>query len=228
MARRAGGDRERRDVRRTFVVTVVFMAVKSLLASRQAKGFVERRVGTRLRNGLYRPVYVLFSTAGGLLVLRQAYRQPHRVLYEARPPLRWLMRMGQLVSVVLTLETTRFLGLPFLGISQIRALVHGGQPELEPEAQGPPPERSGELSHRSFFAITRHPNNWFPTVFFILEPRMTNKRAVYTALMMLHVLLGSVHEEYRLQQQYGAAYARYKKVAPFFFSSSRSRQGGFR
>jgi len=217
------GPVQRKNLRRSLTITLAFMAVKSLLASEKSKAAAERLLGPRLRNGLYRPVYILYSSVGGVWILLLAYRRPHRVLYQTRPPLSWLMRVGQLASIALTLETTRFLGAGFFGIPQLRALLKGRQPEAEPEAQGPPPEDGGELSQRSFFGFTRHPNNWFPTVFFLLEPRMTDKRAMYTMLMTIHVLLGSVHEESRLRGRYGAAYDRYKETAPFLVSLSRKR-----
>jgi protein-S-isoprenylcysteine O-methyltransferase Ste14 len=44
---------------------------------------------------------------------------------------------------------------------------------------------------------------------------MTVNRAVLAALVTLYVVLGSMHEEYRLRATYGAAYERYRRVVPF-------------
>jgi protein-S-isoprenylcysteine O-methyltransferase Ste14 len=46
-------------------------------------------------------------------------------------------------------------------------------------------------------------------------PRMTANRAVLVALVALYVVLGSMHEEYRLRVAYGAAYERYRRAVPF-------------
>lgn len=212
---------ERGNLRRTFVVTLAFMAAKSLLASRQAKLAVERQFGARVRNGLYRPLYVAFSTVGGLLLVRMVYKGPHRILYDARPPLGWALRAGQAAALLLTFETIRTMGVGFMGVPQVKALAAGGRPEPEPEAQGPVPEATGELRNRSTFRFTRHPNNWFPMALFLLEPRMTDKRAVFSALAVVDVLLGSAHEEYRLRKAYGTAYDRYAAEVPFLVGRRR-------
>jgi protein-S-isoprenylcysteine O-methyltransferase Ste14 len=44
---------------------------------------------------------------------------------------------------------------------------------------------------------------------------MTANRAVLVALVTLYVVLGSMHEEYRLRAAYGAAYGRYRGAVPF-------------
>jgi hypothetical protein len=212
----------RRPRDRTTAVVVAFIVAKSVLASRQAKDLVERRLGARARNGLYRPLYILFSGVGAVLIVRKVYQGPHRVLYEVRPPFSWLMRAGQAACVVATMEATRVIGPGFFGAPQLKAFVGGGDPVAEPEAQGPGLEPDGELSSRTVFGLTRHPNNWFPTSIFLLEPKMTDKRAAFCALVALHGLVGSVHEEYRLKRAYGdAPYRRYMGKAPFLFGRRR-------
>jgi protein-S-isoprenylcysteine O-methyltransferase Ste14 len=44
---------------------------------------------------------------------------------------------------------------------------------------------------------------------------MTANRAVLVALVALYVVLGSVHEEYRLRAAHDAAYERYRRAVPF-------------
>jgi hypothetical protein len=215
----SSGRGSRGDVGRTFRISLAFIVAKSLLASKQSKDLTQRLFGPRARNGLYRPFYFIFSGVGAFLLVRMVYKEPYGVIYEVRPPFSWLMRAGQVACLLATLEATRIIGPGFFGGPQLKAFLTGGRPQAEPEAQGPPLERSGELSHRTVFGLTRHPNNWFPTSIFLLEPRMTDKRAVFCALTALHGLVGSVHEEYRLRAQYGAdTYDRYAKVAPFLFS----------
>jgi protein-S-isoprenylcysteine O-methyltransferase Ste14 len=49
-------------------------------------------------------------------------------------------------------------------------------------------------------------------------PRMTANRAVLIVLVALYVVLGSMHEEYRLRTVYGETYERYRRMVPFLIS----------
>jgi protein-S-isoprenylcysteine O-methyltransferase Ste14 len=65
------------------------------------------------------------------------------------------------------------------------------------------------------FRFSRHPGNLGALGFFLFLPRMTANRAVLVALVALYVVLGSVHEEYRLRAAHDAAYERYRRAVPF-------------
>jgi protein-S-isoprenylcysteine O-methyltransferase Ste14 len=72
------------------------------------------------------------------------------------------------------------------------------------------------------FRLHRHPANWGFVPFFLLFPKMTVNRAMLGILATVYLLLGSVHEEYRLKQAYGAAYERYRRQVPFLLPAWRS------
>ena len=210
---------------RTMSLVVGFILLKSLLASKQMKDLAARRLGSRIRNGLYRPFYFLFSGVGAVYLVRRVYKAPSDVLYEVKPPFSYVMRAGQAACVLATLEATRVIGGSFSGATQLVAFVRGGDAGPEAEAQGPPLKKDGELSTSTVFGITRHPNNWFPTSIFLLEPKMTKKRFAFCMLTALHGLVGSAHEEYRLKAAYGRApYERYMKKAPFLFNRPGARR----
>jgi protein-S-isoprenylcysteine O-methyltransferase Ste14 len=48
---------------------------------------------------------------------------------------------------------------------------------------------------------------------------MTANRTILNVLVALYVVLGSMHEEYRLRAAYGAAYERYRRSVPFLIPS---------
>jgi protein-S-isoprenylcysteine O-methyltransferase Ste14 len=201
---------------RVALAYVAWAILHSVLASRQAKAFVERVVGTRRRNGLYRFVYVLQSlvTVGWGTIWFLSL--PDRELYHVQPPWSWLMRLGQALSLGMVVGAVRVVGLNrFLGITQFWTLVRGGQPAPEPEAQGPPREQDGALRVAGPFRYTRHPDNLpiFGVVW--LFPKMTVNRLTFAVLASAYAVLGSWHEEQRLQAAYGAVYRRYQQAVPF-------------
>ncbi len=198
------------------LVCALWALLHSLLASKQAKDLTRQVAGPRYRDGLYRSSYNLQSVVLLAWAARWFSRLPDRELYQARPPLSWLLRIGQAASLGVLLSGVRVIGfLDFAGIAQLRGFLAGLDPGPEPEAQGPPIGSNGEAPKAGAFRFTRHPGNLGALGFFLLLPRMTVNRAVLTVLVALYVVLGSVHEEYRLQAAYGAAYERYRRSVPF-------------
>ena len=201
---------------RVVLVCVLWAVVHSLLASKQVKDLVSRVAGPRYRNGLYRLAYNVQS----LVLLAWAawwfLHQPDRDLYRARPPLSWLFRAGQVASLGVLFSGIRVIGiLNFAGLTPLWDLLAGREPRPEPEAQGPPVGADGEMVEAGAFRFTRHPGNLGALGFFVLFPRMTANRAVLAALAALYVILGSLHEEYRLRAAYGPPFERYRRKAPF-------------
>ena len=105
--------------------------------------------------------------------------------------------------------------LDFAGIKSLRDLLTGKDVRPAPEAQGPPIGAGDEVVRAGAFRLTRHPGNLGALGFFLFLPRMTANRAVLLVLVALYVVLGSMHEEYRLRASYGAAYERYRGAVPF-------------
>lgn len=197
-------------------ICALWASVHSILATKKAKDLTRRIAGPRYRDGLYRVVYNAQAVATLALASRSFSRLPDRELYEARPPLRWLFRAGQAVSLGALLSGVRAVGvLDFAGLARLGGFLAGRDPGPEPEAQGPPIGADGEMSTEGAFGFTRHPGNLGALGFFLFLPRMTVNRATLAALVALYVVLGSMHEETRLRTAHGAAYDRYRRSVPF-------------
>jgi protein-S-isoprenylcysteine O-methyltransferase Ste14 len=190
--------------------------VHSVLASKQAKDLARRIAGPRYRDGLYRLAYNAQSVVLLAWAARWFLRLPDHDLYTVRAPWSWLFRGAQATSLGVLLSGVRVIGiLDFAGITRLRGFLAGIDLGPEPEAQGPPIDSDNEVVKAGAFRFTRHPGNLGALGFFLFLPRMTANRAVLTVLVALYVVLGSLHEEYRLRAAYGAAYERYRRSVPF-------------
>ena len=103
----------------------------------------------------------------------------------------------------------------FAGLTSLQNLLAGKDVRPASEAQGPPLGVDDEVVRIGAFRFTCHAGNLGALGFVLFLPRMTSNLAVLVVLVALFVVLGSMHEEYRLRAAYGDAYERYRRVVPF-------------
>jgi steroid 5-alpha reductase family enzyme len=199
--------------------TAVYAGMHSLLASRKVKTAADRIVGPRRRAAFYRPFYIAQSlvTFAGLYAYSRTL--PDKTLYHVRGPAARLMNAGQLAALAYAIWAARQVGAAdILGIREVRDFTHR-KPHIhpEPEAQGPSPESANEMRITGPFRSSRHPLNFAPLPIFWLMPKMTVQLLAYNLVMTPYMILGSLHEEHRLQKAYGQKYERYQKSGvPFY------------
>ena len=201
-------------------ICALWALMHSILASKQAKDLTHRISGPRYRDGLYRLTFNAQSVVSLLWAARQFSQLPDRELYRVRPPWSWLLRANQVASLGVLLSGVRVMGiLRFAGLTSVGDLLTGSDVRPAPEAQGPPSGSDDEMVRSGAFRFSRHPGNLGALGFFMFLPRMTANRTVLIVLVALYVVLGSMHEEYRLRAAHGAAYERYRRVVPFLLPS---------
>jgi protein-S-isoprenylcysteine O-methyltransferase Ste14 len=205
-------------------ICALWALLHSVLASKQVKDLTRRIAGQRYRDGLYRITFNAQSVVSLIWAARRFSQLPDRELYRVGPPWSWLFRANQVVSLGVLLSGVRVMGiLSFAGLTPLRDLLAGRDVRPAPEAQGPPISPDDEMVGAGAFRFMRHPGNLGALGFFLFLPRMTANRAVLVVLVALYVVLGSMHEEYRLRAAYGDAYERYRRVVPFLIPRGRRR-----
>jgi methanethiol S-methyltransferase len=203
-------------------VSLGLAALHSLSAALPVKAAVRRMVGPRYFAGLYRLGYTIQSFALLGWGTWWFLRQPDRELYHLGAPWSWLARSLQLTGLLIGLDVQRGYGVArFLGLAQSSALVRGQEPPATPAGQGAPLTASGELLRQGTFGMVRHPANLLGLLIFWGFPRMTMNRLALAGTITLYVVLGSLHEDYRMKVAYGTAFERYAQEVPFLIPRLR-------
>ena len=210
---------------RVGAATLIFAAWHSLLCSDGAKNVARRILGARRATAFYRAFFMAQSalTTGTLIFI--VWKQPNRVLYEARGWGKWAGWAAQAGAAGLMLAG--FLELDkakFAGIQGVRAL-HGSEfndePIPEAQAQGPELEADGGIRATGVFRYTRHPLEWGPSLLLLASPVMKTNWLVFDVLATIYSYLGALHEEKRLLAQ-SEKYADYQKQVAFFFGRPKA------
>lgn len=212
--------RARRGMRKVGAATLLFAAWHSLLCADSTKNGARRLLGARHGTALYRAFFIAQSTLTTGALAFFIWKQPHRVLYQARGWKRILGWAAQAGALGLAFCGLRELdGAKFAGIQGVRSLREN-RPVAEAQAQGPEIESDGEIRATGVFRYSRHPLEWAPLLLLFCSPTMKTNWLVFDVLATVYSLLGALHEEKRLLR-HSKKYAAYQKQVAFFLSWPR-------
>lgn len=184
---------------------IAFAALHSLTASRRYKSFLEGRIGHRRFERYHALLYTVLSLATFALLAKQLASLPDRPLYSVPPPVRYLFRAVQLLSVAFLLKTPLDAA-AFLGIRQAFGI---------PRRPGTPPEGAPpRLLTSGTYGIVRHPLYLGFAGVLLFQPDQTVVSAVSAVAVVAYFYFGSFHEESRLLAEFGDAYREYRRAVP--------------
>lgn len=171
--------------------------VHSLLASMGIKDLFRRTLGNGFMK-FYRLFYNIFAVVSILPVLYLMLTLPDAPLYQVPTSFSYVMRLGQLLSVVLL----------FAAVFQTDLLSFIGLRQLFVE------EKTGRLIISGLYRYVRHPLYTFSLLILWLSPNMSlNSFIVYSALT-IYILVGIIFEERKLVREFGQEYEQYRSVTP--------------
>jgi methanethiol S-methyltransferase len=215
-----------RSMLKVAAATALFGLVHSALASRAAKRTAARTFGQRNRNGLYRVFYIGQSVLTFGLLADYIRRQPSRELYRTEGSLALLMHALQAGALVYATAAAGQVGFRRItGIESLLAWLGDGPVPAEPEAQGPALDDEGRRRAAGPFAWSRHPLNFAPLPVLWLWPRMTTNLFAFNAAATIYFVIGSLHEEARLREAFGAEYDGYLSSGVPFYVPELDRSG---
>lgn len=188
------------------IVFAVWALVHSLTASLRFKAILQKLMGQRAYEGLYRLLYNLFSVVTFLpVIVLAASALPDGVIWALPLPYSWIFILIQIVGLTgLAISLIQTGLLHFAGLSQAVGYLTG-RAEIDDE----PPLVTGGL-----YAYVRHPLYFFSLVVLWFAPVVTWQTLAFDLAATAYFWIGSVHEERKLLRVYGEAYEQYRQRVP--------------
>ena len=182
-----------------FLAVAAYGVIHSLLASLPAKAQARRLFGPAA-DRLYRLVFNVIAVISFVPLLALPVTLPGQTLYRLRPPWSLILIGVQLIAVLA-------LG---LGVLQTGAGAFLGLRQMA----GPARSEAPRLVVTGLYRFVRHPLYTAGLLFIWATPVMTtNLLALYIGLTV-YIVLGALHEEYRLRREFGEAYREYQRSTP--------------
>ena len=179
------------------LLIVLWGIIHSMLASMGFKDFLRRMLGDGFMKS-YRFLYNIFAVISFAPVLFLMQLLPDKTIYQVSSPWSYLMRAGQLMSVLLL----------FAAVLQTDVLAFVGLRQLIED------EKKGALVINGLYRFVRHPLYTFSLLILWLSPSVTLDTFTVFAVLTIYVLIGIVFEERKLLREFGQEYADYKSDTP--------------
>lgn len=182
----------------------------SLLASLTVKRWVSERLGEHHYQRYYRLFFSLQAFVLFLPVLLLVWLFPDQPLYRIPTPWVYLTLLLQFAAVWLMIDSINQTGaMRFIGFAQAF--------NLKAERKDLP------LVERGMYRYVRHPiyTNIFVAMW--LLPVMSWNLLALAIGVSAYNVIGALFEERKLQQEFGAAYERYRQKTPFMIPGLRLR-----
>lgn len=182
---------------RLILVIAAWGIVHSLLASTGVKDLFHRTFGNGLMR-IYRLLYNIFAVVSFLPILFLMITLPDQPVYQIASPYNYLMRIGQVISIVLllvaALQTDLF---SFVGLRQLFE-----------------EEKAGILITSGLYSVVRHPLYTFGLLILWLSPNMSRNSLIVYSALTIYILIGIFFEERKLLREFGKNYEDYRSVTP--------------
>jgi protein-S-isoprenylcysteine O-methyltransferase Ste14 len=193
---------------RILLLVSAYGFIHSLLASLWAKAQARRLFGP-VADRLYRLVYNGIAVITFLPMLALTAVLPGRILYRLQLP--WsLILLGVQIFAILILA----LGVLQTGMGSFMGL----RPLISPVGADAP-----QLVITGLYRFVRHPLYTAGLLFMWASPVMTtNLLALYFGLTV-YIVIGTLHEEYRLRREFGESYRAYCQRTPMLIPFHWSR-----
>lgn len=116
----------------------------------------------------------------------------------------------QLIALIFLIRTVTFFGGgTFVGLKQMKHHLAENKPEYDLDEPA-----SETYTTTGPYAYVRHPLYFFSVIILVFHPYMTLKWLLFTICSTLYFWLGSIPEERKLVERFGAKYENYQQEVP--------------
>jgi methanethiol S-methyltransferase len=180
----------------------LFAVLHSLTAGTQARDRLGQFLGARLIDGIYRLIYNAVSVVTLLIPLVLVSLLPDFRLYQAKPPLSFVLIFLQVIGAVgVVISLLQIDLLSFSGLRQFVDFVRRSET----------PHQPARLQTGGLYRWMRHPLYVFSLLAIWSLPLMTFNILIFNSAATLYFGAGSIIEERRLERQFGEEYRQYKQ-----------------